>query len=85
MASERIREIASSVLERFELCAIAVEHRLGTVPLSEPSVMVAVSAPHREAAFGAAREAIDRLKAQAPIWKREEGQWVEGETPQARD
>jgi molybdopterin synthase catalytic subunit len=85
MASEQIQAIASAVFERFELCAIAVEHRVGTVPLSEPSVMVAVSAPHREAAFGAAREAIDRLKAEAPIWKREEGEWVEGETPRARD
>jgi MoaE-MoaD fusion protein len=85
MASEQIAAIASSAFERFELCAIAVEHRVGTVPLSEPSVMVAVSAPHRERAFDAAREVIDRLKAEAPIWKREEGEWVEGETPQARD
>jgi molybdopterin synthase catalytic subunit len=85
MASEQIQAIASALFERFALCAIAVEHRVGTVPLSEPSVMVAVSAPHREAAFGAAREAIDRLKAEAPIWKREEGEWVEGETPRTRD
>jgi molybdopterin synthase catalytic subunit len=85
MASERIAAIASEAFERFGLCAIAVEHRVGTVPLSEPSVVVAVSAPHREAAFVAAREVIDRLKAQAPIWKREEGEWVGGETPQARD
>jgi molybdopterin synthase catalytic subunit len=55
------------------------------VPLSEPSVIVAVSAPHRGEAFAAAREIIDRLKAEVPIWKKEEGEWVEGETPQAPD
>ena len=85
MASQKISAIASATLARFELCAVAVEHRVGTVPLSEPSVLVAVSAPHREAAFAGAREIIDRLKAEAPIWKREEGEWVDGETPQARD
>ena len=54
---------------------------MGTVPLSEPSVAVAVSAPHRAEAFAAAREIIDRIKAEAPIWKREEGEWVRGATP----
>ena len=43
----------------------------GASPLGEPSVVVAVSAPHREEAFAGAREAIDRIKAEAPIWKRE--------------
>ena len=84
MASEKIGSIAAKALERFELCAVAVEHRVGTVPLSEPSVVVAVSAPHRDAAFVAAREIIDRLKVEAPIWKREEDEWAEGQTPQAR-
>ena len=50
--------------------------------LSEPSVAVAASAPHREEAFAGAREIIDRVKAQAPIWKKESGAWVEGSTPQ---
>lgn len=84
MAGERISAIAAETLDRHELCAVAVEHRLGTVPLSEPSVVVAVSAPHRAAAFTAAREIIDRLKVEAPIWKREEGEWVEGTTPQTQ-
>lgn len=84
MAGERISAIAAETLDRHELCAVAVEHRLGTVPLSEPSVVVAVSAPHRAAAFMAAREIIDRLKVEAPIWKREEGEWVEGTTPQTQ-
>jgi molybdopterin synthase catalytic subunit len=51
------------------------------VPLSEPSVLVAVSAPHRAEAFAGAREIIDRLKAEAPIWKQEGGEWVQGATP----
>jgi MoaE-MoaD fusion protein len=67
------------------LCAAAVEHRIGTVPLSEPSVVVAVSAPHRGEAFAGGREIIDALKARAPIWKKEvEGdqeRWVKGTPP----
>jgi molybdopterin synthase catalytic subunit len=55
------------------------------VPLGEPSVIVCVSAAHREEAFAGAREAIDRIKAEAPIWKREieggEAKWVEGTSP----
>jgi molybdopterin synthase catalytic subunit len=54
------------------------------VPLSEPSVAVAVSAPHRAAAFAGAREIIDRIKVEAPIWKKEEGEWVRGVTPGAK-
>ena len=54
-----------------DLRAAAVEHRVGSVPLGEPSVIVAVSAAHRAEAFAGAREAIDRIKAEAPIWKRE--------------
>ena len=60
---------------------MAVEHRIGEVPLSEPSVLIAVSAPHRAEAFAGAREVIDEVKARAPIWKREEGEWVEGTRP----
>ena len=81
MAERRIAEIASEAAGRHGLCAAAVEHRVGIVPLSEPSVVVAASAPHREAAFAGAREIIDRTKAEAPIWKKEEGQWVRGAVP----
>jgi molybdopterin synthase catalytic subunit len=81
MAERKIAEIVAAAAERFGLCAAAAEHRIGSVPLSEPSVVVAASAPHREAAFGGAREIIDRLKAQAPIWKKEEGRWISGATP----
>jgi molybdopterin converting factor subunit 1 len=85
MAEERIAAIVAEAVERHGLCAAAAEHRVGEVPLSEPSVAVAVSAPHRGAAFAGAREIIDRLKAEAPIWKKEidggEGRWVEGTRP----
>jgi MoaE-MoaD fusion protein len=85
MAVERIAAILRECVERHGLEAAAGEHRVGAVPLGEPSVVVAVSAAHREEAFAGAREAIDRIKAEAPIWKKEveagEGRWVEGEVP----
>jgi molybdopterin converting factor subunit 1 len=85
MAEERMAAIAAEAVERHGLCAAAVEHRVGEVPLSEPSVIVAASAPHRGEAFAGAREIIDRVKAEAPIWKKEveggEERWVEGTEP----
>jgi molybdopterin synthase catalytic subunit len=85
MAEEKMAAIVAEAVERHGLCAAAAEHRVGDVPLSEPSVAVAVSAPHRGEAFAGAREIIDRLKAEAPIWKKEieggEGRWVEGTRP----
>ncbi len=85
MAEPRIEAILRDAIERHGLCAAAAEHRVGTVPLSEPSVLVAVSAPHRGEAFAGAREVIDRIKAEAPIWKKEvaggEERWVEGTAP----
>jgi len=85
MAVERLAAIAREAVERHGLCAAAVEHRVGAVPLSEPSVCVAASAAHRGEAFTGAREIIDRVKAEAPIWKKEvEGdreRWAEGTSP----
>ena len=85
MALDRLAAIAADAVDSHGLCAAAVEHRVGRVPLSEPSVAVAVSAPHRPEAFAGAREIIDRVKAEAPIWKKEldggEGRWVEGHPP----
>jgi len=69
MAGERIAAIAGDCAHRHGLCALAAEHRLGPVALGEPSVIVAASAPHRDEAFAGAREAIDRIKSEAPIWK----------------
>jgi molybdopterin synthase catalytic subunit/molybdopterin converting factor small subunit len=85
MAEERIERILADCVERHGLEAAAAEHRVGSVPLGEAGVVVAVSAAHREEAFAGAREAIDRIKAEAPIWKREveaeERRWVEGAAP----
>jgi molybdenum cofactor biosynthesis protein MoaC/molybdopterin converting factor subunit 1 len=85
MATERIERILAECTDKHRLEAAAAEHRVGSVPLGEPSVVVAVSAAHREEAFAGAREAIDRIKAEAPIWKREidgdEAEWVEGQAP----
>ncbi len=69
MALEKLRAIGEEEAARHGLCAVALEHRVGTVPLSEPSVIVAASAPHRGEAFAGARALIDRVKAEAPIWK----------------
>ncbi|HWM09564.1 MAG TPA: molybdenum cofactor biosynthesis protein MoaE, partial [Solirubrobacteraceae bacterium] len=69
MATAKLEAIAAEEAERHGLCAVAVEHRTGTVALSEPSVIVAASAPHRGEAFAGARALIDRVKAEAPIWK----------------
>ncbi len=71
MAEAQMAAILSNCMERHDLHAAAAEHRVGKVELSEPSVIVAVSAAHRSEAFAAAREAIDRIKAEAPIWKQE--------------
>ena len=85
MAEAKLAVIVAEAIERHGLCAAAAEHRVGSVPLSEPSVAVAVSAPHRGEAFAGGREIIDRVKVEAPIWKREveggEGEWVEGARP----
>ena len=81
MAAEQIEAIVAAAIERHGLCAAAAEHRIGRVPRSEPSVIVAASAPHRGAAFDGAREIIDEIKRRAPIWKREEGEWVRGQRP----
>ncbi len=81
MAGPVIEEIVAAAIERHGLCAAAAQHRVGEVLLSEPSVIVAASAPHRSEAFAGAREIIDEIKARAPIWKKEEGAWVDGTVP----
>jgi molybdopterin synthase catalytic subunit len=74
MAEAQMAAILSDCMEHHDLQAAAAEHRVGKVELSEPSVIVAVSAAHRSEAFAGAREAIDRIKAEAPIWKQEVNQ-----------
>ena len=81
MAERQMERIVVAAIERHGLCAAAAEHRIGTVALSEPSVAIAVSAPHRGEAFAGGREIIDAIKAMAPIWKKEGGEWVTGSVP----
>ncbi len=69
MAREKLRAIGAEEAEKHGLHAVALVHRVGRVPLSDPSVIVAASAAHRGEAFTGARALIDRVKAEAPIWK----------------
>ncbi len=73
--AERVEEsllaVAGEAVDAWDLCLVAIEHRVGVCAVGEPTVVVAVSAPHRGAAFEAARYCIDELKARAPIWKKE--------------
>lgn len=71
MALGVLAQIADEIGARFGVDRIAIVHRVGDVPLGEPSIAVGAAAPHRDAAFLAARYAIDETKARAPIWKAE--------------
>ena len=71
MALEVLRTIAGEIAARFDVHRVALIHRVGRVSVGEPSVVIAAAAPHRGAAFEAARYAIEELKARAPIWKQE--------------
>jgi molybdopterin synthase catalytic subunit len=85
MALEKMREIGAQLHEKFAIDRVAMVHRLGRLEIGETSVFIAVSAPHRAAAFEACRWAIDTLKRTVPIWKKEffaDGAvWAEGEVP----
>ena len=72
MAEAILSQIADEVAERFDVLRLAIVHRTGSVPLGEVSILVVAAAPHRDAAFAAARYAIDETKARAPIWKAEQ-------------
>jgi MoaE-MoaD fusion protein len=71
MAEEVVAELAESLKTEHGLCEVAIAHRVGRVEVGEPSVAIAVSAPHRAAALDACREAIDTLKETVPLWKKE--------------
>ena len=83
MALAALEALERATLARFDVSACRIVHRLGEVPLAEPSVAVTVTAAHRGPAFDACRWAMDELKRTVPIWKKEsyagggEG-WVEG-------
>jgi molybdopterin synthase catalytic subunit len=71
MAERVMEEIASGLLERYELTGIAIHHRVGRVSIGDTSVVIAVSAPHRADALAACKDAIDELKERVPLWKKE--------------
>ena len=87
MALAEMRKIGDEARQRWPLQAIAMVHRIGVVPIGESSVVIAVSAAHRSAAFEACHFAIDRLKEVVPIWKKEHfdgGEvWIGSQTGQA--
>ena len=69
MAEEAIRRIESEIAEREGVLACRIIHRVGHVPAGESSVLVVVRGRHRPEAFDAAREGIERVKKEVPIWK----------------
>jgi molybdopterin synthase catalytic subunit len=71
MALAVMAQIADEIADRFEVTRLAIVHRTGEVPLGEASIAIVACAPHRGAAFDAARYGIDETKARAPIWKAE--------------
>ena len=71
MAEDVMAEIAAEVDERYDLCKVAITHRLGRVEVGETSVAIAVSAPHRQDALAACADVIETLKARVPLWKKE--------------
>jgi molybdopterin synthase catalytic subunit/molybdopterin converting factor small subunit len=80
MAEQVMSELAAELKTRYDVCEIAIHHRAGRVEIGEASVVIAVSAPHRQDALAACKDAIDTLKERVPLWKKEvyEGgeEWV---------
>jgi molybdopterin synthase catalytic subunit len=83
MAEQTMERLAAGLMERYDLLAVSIHHRVGTVAIGEPSVVIAVSAAHRADALAACRDAIDELKVSVPLWKKEvyEGgeEWIGSE------
>ena len=71
MAEKQLARLGQKASQKWQICRMAIVHRLGPVQITEPSVIIAVSAAHREAAFAACRFAIEEIKKTVPIWKKE--------------
>jgi molybdopterin synthase catalytic subunit/molybdopterin converting factor small subunit len=71
MAEQVMSEIAAELKARYDVCEIAIHHRTGRVEIGDASVAIAVSAPHRQDALAACKDAIDTLKERVPLWKKE--------------
>jgi molybdopterin converting factor subunit 1 len=70
-AEKMLEQIGDEIFERWGIRNVAIQHRYGLLQIGETSVVIAVSSPHRDAAFEACRYAIERIKMIVPIWKRE--------------
>jgi molybdopterin synthase catalytic subunit len=84
MAVRELQALREGAINQFGLCQCTIHHRIGTVPVTEPAVVVATSSPHRKEAFAAAVWIMDRIKERVPVWKRERytcgtANWVEGD------
>jgi len=86
MALAEMRKIGATAQQRWPIERVAITHRIGVVPIGEASVVIAVAAGHRRAAFEACHFAIDRLKEVVPIWKKEHFEggeiWIGSQTGQ---
>lgn len=71
MAEKEMRKIAEQVEQKWEALQVVIHHRVGVLDVGEIPVIIAVSTPHRNAAFEACQYAIDTLKETVPIWKKE--------------
>jgi molybdopterin synthase catalytic subunit len=71
MAEKELARLGEEAKKKWQICRMAIVHRIGPVQITEPSVIIAVSAAHRDAAFAACRFAIEEIKKTVPIWKKE--------------
>jgi len=83
LAEKKLREVGDEVRSRYPVTDIGILHRTGHLEIGETSLLVAVSAAHRQEAFEACQYAVDRIKQTVPIWKKEiwedgSGEWVPG-------
>jgi molybdopterin synthase catalytic subunit len=83
LAAQRLAAIAAELEAAEPGLAVAIHHRLGELAVGEASVVVAVGAPHRDAAWRASRQAVERLKREVPIWKLE--RYADGSTAWRED
>ncbi|KAF4418023.1 Molybdopterin biosynthesis MoaE [Fusarium sp. MPI-SDFR-AT-0072] len=77
-ALKSMMAIAKDVRDKHGLRGVAMIHRLGPVPIAEESILIAVSSPHRQAAWRAGEEALEECKSKVEVWKREEFEGEEG-------
>src|SRR5690625_2877120 len=76
MATKQLARIGDEIKEKWPNAEVAIGHRIGRLDISDVAVAIAVSTPHRDAAFKASRYAIERIKEIVPIWKKEH--WEDG-------